>query len=212
MKSIRFSFGRVAGLLLAMFVLSGFISCIQTDPDFEVVPENVYALSSDDSIVGTWTNTTYNEKYVFGVDKVYAEYSWEIETPYIYKIDATSGIVYGKYTKAYEETNENPNDDSWIHSEYWIDAEWNTVYTDPDDDSYTHYESWYRYSNTAPDAGKWYAVYYSQLQTAEGKTSAKISGAYNSSRKTSTETLEEAVAEFTPDNHYFDYGSVCTKE
>lgn len=184
MKSIRFSLGHVASLLLAAFVLSGFISCVHPDNSAEVLPENVYALSSDDSIVGTWTNSysyEYNgeqisvtEKYVFGTDSVYSEGYWAISNPYIYTINETSGYVYGLYTKAM-------NDD-------------------------------WSYSETAPDVGKWYAIFYSDLATVDGKTTVKISGAYKADGKSSTDTLEEAVAEFTVANGYFNGNSPCTKQ
>lgn len=66
----------------------------------------------------------------------------------------------------------------------------------------------FSYSSTAPDVGKWYAICFKDLTT----NSVKISGAYNPSRKTSTETLEEAITEFTIDNGYFAYFSDCNKK
>ena len=59
----------------------------------------------------------------------------------------------------------------------------------------------------APDVGKWYAISYKSLTAS----SIKISGAYKKGGETSTETLEEAMAEFTIENGYFSTYSDCTK-
>lgn len=65
----------------------------------------------------------------------------------------------------------------------------------------------YTYSTTAPDVGKWYALHYQNLTSS----SISISGAYNASGVTSTDTLAEAIQEFTVANGYFSYYSECTK-
>lgn len=61
------------------------------------------------------------------------------------------------------------------------------------------------YDNDAPDIGKWYAISFKELTNS----SIKLSGAYG--KKTSTETLEEAITEFTIENGYFASYSDCTK-
>ncbi len=66
---------------------------------------------------------------------------------------------------------------------------------------------YYQYSTTAPDVGKWYAISYKDLKN----NSLSISGAYKSGGKTSTESLEEAIKEFTIDNEYFSTYSTCSK-
>lgn len=63
------------------------------------------------------------------------------------------------------------------------------------------------YDNDSPDVGKWYAISYKSLTAS----SIKISGAYKKGGETSTETLEEAMAEFTIENGYFSTYSECTK-
>ena len=63
------------------------------------------------------------------------------------------------------------------------------------------------YDNDSPDVGKWYAISYKSLTAS----SIKISGAYKKGGVTSTETLEEAMAEFTIENGYFSTYSDCTK-
>lgn len=65
----------------------------------------------------------------------------------------------------------------------------------------------YSYSETAPDVGKWYAIAYKNLTDS----SIQLSGASKDGGKTSTDTLEEAISEFTIANGYFDYYSDCTK-
>ena len=63
----------------------------------------------------------------------------------------------------------------------------------------------YTYDNDSPDVGKWYAISIKELTNS----SIKLSGAYG--EKTSTETLEEAITEFTIENGYFANYSDCTK-
>lgn len=66
----------------------------------------------------------------------------------------------------------------------------------------------YSYSETAPDVGKWYAIAFKELTAS----SLSLSGAYNASGKTSTETLEEAISTFTIANGYFTSYSECVKQ
>lgn len=66
----------------------------------------------------------------------------------------------------------------------------------------------YSYSETAPDVGKWYAIAFKELTAS----SVSLSGAYNASGKTSTETLEEAISTFTIANGYFTSYSECVKQ
>ncbi|MDE5898825.1 MAG: hypothetical protein K2H09_06120 [Treponemataceae bacterium] len=63
------------------------------------------------------------------------------------------------------------------------------------------------YSEDAPDVGKWYAVMYKDLT----ERSISISGAWKKDGISAAETLEEAIAEFTVENGYFDSFSECTK-
>ena len=64
------------------------------------------------------------------------------------------------------------------------------------------------YSETAPDVGKWYAIAYKELTDS----TLKLAGAYKKGGKTATATIEEAKAEFTVDNGYFDFYSELTKK
>ena len=65
----------------------------------------------------------------------------------------------------------------------------------------------YTYDNDSPDVGKWYAISYKELK----ENSIQLSGACKSEGKTSTETLKDAITEFTIDNGYFSTYSECTK-
>lgn len=65
------------------------------------------------------------------------------------------------------------------------------------------------YSENAPDVGKWYAISYKNLTD----DTISISGAYKyGGGATSTETLDEAVSEFTIENGYFGTYSDCTRQ
>ena len=65
----------------------------------------------------------------------------------------------------------------------------------------------YTYDNDSPDVGTWYAISYKSLTAS----SIQISGAYKKGGETSTETLKEAMAEFTIENGYFSTYSECVK-
>ena len=113
----------------------------------------------------------------------------------IYEITEDSFKNYGEGWSAYEGNSLKiiPNDDGnsgTIFLKY-------TVSMNPD----------WSYSNTAPDVGKWYAVSYKNLT----KNSVSLSGASKLGGKTSTETLKEAIQEFTVENGYFGTYSECTK-
>lgn len=60
----------------------------------------------------------------------------------------------------------------------------------------------------APDVGKWYAVSYKNLKA----DSISLSGAYKSGGKTSTDTIDEAIKEFTIGNGYFGTYSELKKQ
>lgn len=120
---------------------------------------------------------------------------WTDDSGSIYEITEDSFKNYGEGWSAYEGNSLEiiPNDDGksgTIFLNY-------TVSANPD----------WSYSNTAPDVGKWYAVSYKNLT----KNSVSLSGAYKLGGKTSTETLEKAIEEFTVENGYFASYSECTK-
>ena len=127
--------------------------------------------------------------------------------------------LYGKWTSSYGEVFEISKDYLKNYGEDWSSYEGDSIIIIPnenDNDSGTIFLKYTvsknpdpdkSYSNTAPDVGKWYAVSYKNLT----KNSVSLSGAYKSDGKTSTETLEEAIQEFTVENGYFGTYSECTK-
>ena len=121
---------------------------------------------------------------------------WASSFGEVYEISKDYFKTYGTWGNGYEGnsiiifTNENDNASGTIFLKY-------TVSMNPD----------YSYSDTAPDVGKWYAVSYKNLT----KNSVSLSGAFKLGGKTSTETLKEAIEEFTVANGYFDFYSECKK-
>ena len=121
---------------------------------------------------------------------------WTSSYDEVYEISKDYFKTYGTWGSGYEGdsiniiTNENDNTSGTIFLKY-------TVSMNPD----------YSYSDTAPDVGKWYAVSYKNLT----KNSVSLSGALKSGGKTSTETLEKAIEEFTVENGYFASYSECKK-
>lgn len=125
--------------------------------------------------------------------------------------------LYGKWTSSPEEVYEISKDYFKTYGEGWSGYEGDSIIiiTNENDNAsgtiflkYTvSMNSDNSYNNTAPDVRKWYAVSYKNLT----KNSVSLSGAYKLGGKTSTETLKEAIKEFTVANGYFDYYSECTK-
>ena len=121
---------------------------------------------------------------------------WASSPNEVYEISKDYFKTYGESWSGYEGDsiiiipNENDNASGTIFLKY-------TVSMNPDRS----------YSNTAPDVGKWYAVSYKNLT----KNSVSLSGAFKLGGKTSTETLKEAIEEFTVANGYFDFYSECKK-
>ena len=126
--------------------------------------------------------------------------------------------LYGKWTSSFGEVFEISKDSFKNYGEGWSAYEGNSLEIIPNDDGksgtiflkYTvskNPDPDKSYSNTAPDVGKWYAVSYKNLT----KNSVSLSGAFKLGGITSTETLKEAIQEFTVANGYFDNYSECTK-
>ena len=126
--------------------------------------------------------------------------------------------LYGKWTSSFGEVFEISKDSFKNYGEGWSAYEGNSLEIIPNDDGksgtiflkYTvskNPDPDKSYSNTAPDVGKWYAVSYKNLT----KNSVSLSGALKSGGKTSTETLEKAIEEFTVENGYFASYSECKK-
>lgn len=186
MKSTRFVFGRALAVLCALlFVSFGFMSCQQEDDD-NGLPNGVYELSDNSTLIGTWVNSYQGGTSVYkitsstfdnsgtsiynGTTSTYDSYAGNNLLVSYTDNKETSGYIYIKYTRAI-----NPD---------------------------------YTYSETAPDVGKWYAIAFKDLKSS----SLSLSGAYKEDGKTSTETLEDAISTFTIANGYFSYYSECVKQ
>lgn len=123
--------------------------------------------------------------------------TWQSSYGEIFKITSTSLSNGGSWGDAYAGNNllvsytNDKETSGYIYIKY-------TRAMNPD----------YSYSETAPDVGKWYAIAFKELTAS----SVSLSGAYNASGKTSTETLEEAISTFTIAKGYFNNYSECVKQ
>lgn len=184
MKSSRFNFGRALSLLCAIFFVSfSFISCQQEEDTEIIYPRSVYDLQ------GTWSASYETYDIDFRTNTFDAGlYSYAGNNMVVRFVGTDYGYIYIKYTKAYEFTSEDKSSDST-----WFSTKWPS-------------EGYYRYSTTAPDVGRWYAIAFRNLKDS----SLDLSGAYG--EVTSTSSLEEAISTFTIDNGYFAGYSTLNKE
>lgn len=184
MKNSVFSKVRLlAGAVLVASLLM-LVGCKPAADDDPIPEDKTYYLS------GTWKEE-YGTYKIDCIKETFdaGEYSYAGNEMVIRFSDekCTAGTIFIKYTKAYEETTDDKSDDpTWTYSD-WT-------------------KSYYRYSTTAPDVGKWYAISFKDLTNK----SISISGAYGT--KASTDTLEEAVKEFTIENGYFSLYSECVRQ
>ena len=120
---------------------------------------------------------------------------WKDSYGSIYEISQTEFSNYGKSYESYAGNNlvisKSTDNSGYIYIQYTRAADENWNYTTD--------------KTKAPDVGKWYSISFKELTNS----SIKLSGAYG--EKTSTETLEEAITEFTIENGYFANYSDCTK-
>lgn len=132
------------------------------------------------------------------------------------KSDDDDASIYGTWKSSYGEiydisTTELKNGGSWGNGYAGNNL---TVIESSDSAGYIYIKytkamnADYSYSETAPDVGKWYAISYKNLTD----DTVSISGAYKSGGAISTETLDEAVLEFTIENGYFGKYSDCTRQ
>ena len=122
---------------------------------------------------------------------------WQDSFYSIYEISQNEFSNYGDGYNSYAGNNlvisKTSENSGYIYIQYTRAADENWNYTTD--------------KTKAPDIGKWYAISYKGLTAS----SIQISGAYKYDGKTSTETLEEAMAEFTIENGYFSTYSECVK-
>ena len=185
MKSTRFSFGSAAtflGALLVVVSLSFSLASCKTADDDNPLPQGVEELSADSPLIGKWKDS-------YGS---------------IYEISQTEFSNYGETYNSYAGNNLVISKTSNDYSSGYIYIQYTKAYC-AEHSNLEEYK--YTYDNDAPDVGKWYAISFKELTNF----SIQISGAYKNDGKTSTETLEEAITEFTIENGYFASYSDCTK-
>lgn len=186
MKSTRFVFGRALAVLCALlFVSFGFMSCQQED-DGNELPDGVYELSDNSALIGTWVNSYSGRTDVYRITSS----TFDNSGTYSYNGTTRTYNSYAGNNLVVSYTNDAATS-GYIYIKY-------TRAMNSD----------YSYSETAPDVGKWYAIAFKELKAS----SVSLSGAYNASGKTSTETLEEAISTFSIANGYFSYYSECVKQ
>ena len=150
-------------------------------------PINNYSVS----VVGNWVSE-YQENWTITATSVdTGAYSYAGDNLVIVMDDETSGRMFIKYTRAQETTDVEP---TGADADTWSYSSWNN--------------NWYRYSTTAPDVGKWYAISFKELEYSK----VQMAGAWKAAGVTSKDTLEEAMAEFTVANGYFSSYSTFAKQ
>lgn len=137
------------------------------------------------------------------VEFVYYDISGKWKDAYsYYEISETEFKTYGESFDSYAGNSlliaKTSSDSGYIYIKYT--RAYCPKHSDPNKSVWT-------YDTDAPDVGKWYAIAFKDLTS----NSVSISGAYKKGGKTSTETLEEAINEFTIENGYFGTFSECTK-
>ena len=142
------------------------------------------------TLLGTWTSTNGEIYTITGT----LLGTWTSTNGEIYTITGTTFQNFYQTTESYSGNNlsfsSDDNNSGYIFFTYTRSA-------NPD----------WTYSDTAPDVGKWYAVHYKNLTS----NSVSLSGAAKTGGKSSTETLSEAITEFTVENGYFSGYSECSK-
>ena len=169
--------------ILLLLSLSIFLASCKPEPDPEtLLPQRIEELSTDSPLIGKWQDSSYS----------------------IYEISQNEFSNYGYGYDAYAGNNLVISITSNDFSSGYIYIQYTKAYC-AEHSNREEYK--YTYDNDSPDVGKWYAISYKSLTAS----SIKISGAYKKGGETSTETLEEAMAEFTIENGYFSTYSECTK-
>lgn len=173
-------------LLLFTAIMTGCKPDATETPEY--VPEDLVKLQDGDLLIQDWFNPMYAQKITItqnsidakGLDWSDPNYDWFNEDGTYKFIDNYAG------NNLYVLKISDSNGTLFIKYTRAGKPGWSGYSTDPSE---------------APDVGKWYAVSYKNFDSTN-KT-IQIAGAYNAERKTSCDTLAEAVEEFTIENGYF---------
>lgn len=182
MKSISFSFGRVVRSFGAFVV---FLSA--------AVLLSACKTPDDEIVLPAGIEELSPDSPLIG--------TWQDSFGSTYEISENEFSNYGESYESYAGNNlvikMTSENSGYIYIKYtraaYVDADGKWNYTTDE--------------TKAPDIGKWYAVAYRKL----GDSSIHISGAYKTGGRTSVEFLEDAIAEFTIANGYFEAFSECSK-
>ena len=183
MKSTRFSFGSVAAFLGALLIVVSLSFSLAS-----------CKTADDDNPLPQGIEELSADSPLIG--------KWQDSYGSIYEISQTKFSNYGESYESYAGNNlvisKSTDNSGYIYIQY-------TKAYCAEHSNLEEYK--YTYDNDSPDVGKWYAISYKSLTAS----SIQISGAYKKGGETSTETLEEAMAEFTIENGYFSTYSECVK-
>ena len=183
MKSTRFSFGSAATFLGALLVVVSLSFSLAS-----------CKTADDDNPLPQGIEELSADSPLIG--------KWKDSYGSIYEISQTEFSDYGESYDSYAGNNlvisKSTDNSGYIYIQY----------TKAYCEQHSNLEEYkYTYDNDAPDVGKWYAISFKELTNS----SIQISGASKNDGKTSTETLEEAITEFTIENGYFAFYSDCRK-
>ena len=183
MKSTRFSFGSIAAFLGALLIVVSLSFSLAS-----------CKTADDDNPLPQGIEELSADSPLIG--------KWKDSYGSIYEISQTEFSDYGESYDSYAGNNlvisKSTDNSGYIYIQY----------TKAYCKQHSNYEEYkYTYDNDAPDVGKWYAISFKELTNS----SIQISGASKNDGKTSTETLEEAITEFTIENGYFAFYSDCRK-
>ena len=183
MKSTRFSFGSAATFLGTLLVVVSLSFSLAS-----------CKTADDDNPLPQGIEELSADSPLIG--------KWQDSYGSIYEISQTKFSNYGESYESYAGNNlvisKSTDNSGYIYIQY-------TKAYCAEHSNLEEYK--YTYDNDSPDVGKWYAISYKSLTAS----SIQISGAYKKGGETSTETLEEAMAEFTIENGYFSTYSDCVK-
>lgn len=192
MKKLNF-FSKVA--VAAVLVASAFVmvGCKPgVTPTVSVDMSTVVDINESDPLNATWQSSLGETFYISSGDDIFYNDSYEGDNLKIRKISETSGYIYMQYTAVYD----------WDKGQE----------EEPEDSSSWLYTWGYWYPLNEALIGKWYAVYYSDLDVPEdGVKKVKFSGAFKAKEKNACNSLEEAANEFTVENGYFGNSSECSE-
>ena len=183
MKKLFFSLRKTSALFVLMLFSVLLFGC-KPDAEPEVLPENVERLAADDPLIQDWFNPMYAQRYIITKDA----------------IDARGLDYYGEMMDEdgkYIFVNNHAGNNLCVLRLSETAGTFFIKYTR----AITATLSYSTDPSEAPDVGKWYAISYTAFDSVNH--TIKISGAYKDGGKTSCDTLEEAVTEFTIANGYF---------